>query len=170
MGVSAKEAQKQFGEASKRDGWQVALWALIVVITLTALIGSALGFLENINTTPFQANSIPWHTIIPAALLKVFILSTLAGAATFSFKMLRAHLHIAEKNRHRVRVANSIEGFLAATATDSQRDLILGRLTESIVNHGDSGLIQHEHEGHSATMSGDVIARIVAALPGKGAS
>ena len=167
-GVSVKEAQEQFREAASHDKRQVTLWASLVAATVTTLILSAMGFLRNIGSTPLQVENIPWHAVIPEALLKVFILSTLAGAATFSFRMLRAYLHIAEKNRHRVRVANSIEGFLAATASESQRDLIHGRLTESIVNHGDSGLIQREREDHSPTMSSDVIARLVAALPGKG--
>lgn len=100
-------------------------------------------------------------------LIRLFLLSVIAGLATFTIRMLRAYLHIAEKNRHRVRVANSMESFLQSTVEPEQRDLILAKLTDSIVNFGDSGLVR-EREEHSSTMSGDLIGRIVSAISGKG--
>ena len=84
--------------------------------------------------------------------------------------MLRAHLHLAEKNRHREHVANCIGSFIQAAADQSQRDLILAKLTDSIVSNGDSGLVQHEREDHSSTMSGELMGRILAAISGKGGS
>lgn len=96
-------------------------------------------------------------------LIRLFLLSVIAGLATFTIRMLRACLHIAEENRHRVRVANSMESFLQSTVEPEQRGLILAKLADSIVNFGDSGLVR-EREDHLSTMSGDLIGRIVSAM------
>lgn len=163
-GVSVREAQKQFREAAAHDKNQVILWACLAGVAVVVLICTAVALLKSI-TVPEDPE---WYQSMAPTLLKVFILSALAGIATFTFRVFRAHLHIAEKNRHRVRVANSIESFLQSTRDSSQRDLILAKLADSIVNYGDSGLVQHEREDHSATMSGDLMGRIVAAISGKG--
>ncbi|MDE0623879.1 MAG: hypothetical protein OXH83_19620 [Bryobacterales bacterium] len=166
MEFSVKAAQQQFEEASSHDSGRVKLWTCLSVLSIGALIAAAFLF------TFWGAVRIPtgleWTDALPHALLRIFVLSALAGATTFTFRMLRAHLHIAERNRHRVRVANCIKDFLGATRDKAQRDLILAKLTDSIVNYGDSGLVQYDREDHSSTMSGDVIGRIVAAVSGKG--
>ena len=165
-GISIEEAQKQFRGTEDHDRKQVRLWTGLAVVSVAVLIVCAASFMPS-QTSPV---SLSWPSLLPSALIKVFILSTIAGTATFSFRMLRAHLHIAEKNRHRVRVANSVASFVESAADKSQRDLILSKLADAIVNYGDSGLVQHERDDHSATMSGDVIGRIVAAISGKGSS
>ena len=165
-GISIEEAQKQFRGTEDHDRRQVRLWTGLAVVSVAVLIVCAASFM------PSEAGpvNLSWTTLLPSALIKVFILSTIAGTATFSFRMLRAHLHIAEKNRHRVRVANSVASFVESAVDKSQRDLILSKLADAIVNFGDSGLVQNERDDHSATMSGDVIGRIVAAISRKGSS
>ena len=109
-----------------------------------------------------------WPVALYHTLLRVLVLSALAGAATFCFRMLRAHLHMAEKNRHRLRVANSLESFVQSALEPQQRDLILAKLVEAIVDFGDSGLIQQDSDDRSSpAMSGDMLGRIVAALSKK---
>ena len=111
-----------------------------------------------------------WPVALYHTLLRVLALSAIAGMAAFGFRMLRAHLHLAEKNRHRVRVANCIESFVQSALEPAQRDLILAKLVDSIVNFGDSGLIQHDGYDRSSPISGDVIGRIVAAISSKSSS
>ena len=165
-GISVEAAQEQFKAASDHDAKQVRLWTALATMSIVILIGGACLFLfADCLKMPEQ---FKWNESLPQALLRIFVLSALAGAATFTFRMLRAHLHIAEKNRHRVRVANCIEGFLQAAGDASQRDLILAKLTDSIVNYGDSGLVQHDREDRSPTMSADLMGRIVAAISRKG--
>ena len=111
-----------------------------------------------------------WPVALYHTLLRVIVLSAIAGTAAFAFRMLRAHLHLAEKNKHRVRVANSVESFVQSALEPAQRDLILARLVDSIVIFGDSGLVKHDEDDRSSPMSGDVIGRIVAAISSKGSS
>ena len=165
-GISVKAAQEQFKAASDHDTKQVYLWTFLAISSIAVLIGGAYVFLFADSLK--MSEELKWNESLPQALFRILVLSALAGATTFTFRMLRAHLHIAEKNRHRVRVANCIEGFLQAAADPSQRDLILAKLTDSIVNYGDSGLVRHDRENRSATMPGELMGRIVAAISGKG--
>lgn len=165
MAVSVHEAQKQFNEAAAAASTRVKLWAFISAAVSAGLLAACIVLFRDISEIP---RDVSWEASLPQALIRIFFLSVLAGIVTFTFKMLRAYLHIADKNRHRVRVANSIESFVHSAKTPSQRDLILARLTESIVNYGDSGLIHHEREDRSVTMSGDLMGRIISAISGKG--
>ena len=109
-----------------------------------------------------------WPVALYHTLLRVLVLSAIAGLAAFVFRMLRAHLHIAERNRHRIRVANSVESFVQSALEPAQRDLILARLTDAIVSFGDSGLVKQDGDERSSPMSGDLVGRIVAAISNRG--
>ena len=75
---------------------------------------------------------------------------------------------MAEKNKHRVRVANSVESFVNSALESQQRDLILTKLIEAIVDFGDSGIIRSEKDdGGSPAISGELIGRILSALSSK---
>ena len=165
QGVSVEEAQKQFREAAPHDKKRVWLWAVLSVLASAVLL---IVGIVSIKGGSQMLTEPSWESL-PGAVLRLFLLSVLAGMATFTFRMLRAHLHIAEKNRHRVRVANSIDSFLQSTSDPSQRDLIFAKLVDSIVSYGDSGLVQHEVDDRSSPMSGDLVGRILAAMSGKGA-
>ena len=165
QGVSVEEAQKQFREAAPHDKKRVWLWAWLSVLASAVLLVVGIVSIQGGS----QVLTEPSWESLPGAVLRLFLLSVLAGMATFTFRMLRAHLHIAEKNRHRVRVANSIDSFLQSTSDPSQRDLIFAKLVDSIVSYGDSGLVQHEIDDRSSPMSGDLVGRIIAAISGKGA-
>lgn len=165
QGVSVEEAQKQFREAAPHDKKRVWLWTGLSVLASAVLLVVGVVSIRGGS----QMLTDPTWESLPGVVLRLFLLSVLAGMATFTFRMLRAHLHIAEKNRHRVRVANSIDSFLQSTSDPSQRDLIFAKLVDSIVSYGDSGLVQHEVEDRSSPMSGDLVGRILAAMSGKGA-
>lgn len=164
-GVSVKAAQDQFSNASIDDNRQVKIWSILVVISVSALIGTTL-----LLTRWKLPESSEWPVALYHTLLRMIILSSIAGITAFAFRMLRARLHIAERNKHRVRVANSVEGFVQSALEPSQRDLILAKLTDAIVNFGESGLVQHQIEDRSSTMPGDLMGRIVAAISNRGTS
>ena len=148
--ISIEEAQQQFEAASVHDSTQIRNWWILVAVSMGALIITTLLFL--------LSGSNGTHA---DALLRVFVLSALAGEATFTLRMLRAHLHIAEKNRHRIRVARCVGSFLMAASGPGQRDQILATLTNAIVDYGDSGLIQHGRDASSSTMPGNTLGRII---------
>lgn len=164
-GVSVKAAQDQFSNASDDDQNQVTLWSWLVVASVVTLIITTL-----LLTQWKLPESVEWPVALYHTLLRMIVLSVIGGMTAFAFRMLRARLHIAERNKHRVRVANSVEGFVQSALEPSQRDLILARLTDAIVNFGDSGLVQHELEDRSTTMPGDLIGRIVAAISKRGSA
>ncbi len=164
--ISVVEAQNQFREASTHDAKQVKLWSCLAGVSVGLLIATPLLFMMY---WPLPETG-EWPVVLYHTLLRVLVLSAIAGIATFTFRMLRAHLHLAEKNRHRVRVANSVESFVQSALEPAQRDLILARLTDSIVSFGDSGLVKYDGEDRPSPISGDVLGRIVAAISSKGSS
>ena len=56
-------------------------------------------------------------------------------------RMTRAYLHMIEHNQHKLRVTRSIEAFVAAVWEPGQKDLVLGKLIESVTDFGDSGIL-----------------------------
>ena len=162
--ISVEEAQNQFREAAKGDEKSVRRWWWTAIGSVGLLVIFPLLF------TRWELPAGEWPVALYHTLLRLLVLSAIAGTATFAFRMLRAHLHLAEKNKHRVRVANSVESFVQSALEPAQRDLILARLVDSIVIFGDSGLVQHDENDRSSPMSGDVIGRIVAAISSKGSS
>lgn len=138
--ISVEEAQKQFRDAQTALDRQVKLWSGLSAVCVVGFIGSAIYF-ANIEL-PDQWR---WHVIYHSA-IRVSILTAVGTAAAFCLKILRAHLHMSEKNRHRQRVANSIGAFVESAVTPDQRDLILSQLVESVVQFGNSGLLHREDE------------------------
>jgi hypothetical protein len=161
--ISIADAQKQFNEAAKDLGKRTTLWGYMSVLAMTVLIGAP--FLMMWWSLP-DANV--WPLAVYHALLRIMMLSGVTAFAIFAIRMLRAHLHLAERNRHRVRVANSVESFVNSALEPQQRDLILAKLVEAIVDFGDSGLIRHERdEVSSPTMTADALGRILSAISGR---
>ena len=135
--ISVEEAQKQFKAAANDDQWRcIMLWGWLAGVSVVLLVSAPLLFTQWELPTGAE-----WPVALYHTLLRVLALSAIAGMAAFGFRMLRAHLHLAEKNRHRVRVANCIESFVQSALEPVQRDLILAKLVDSIVSFGDSGLI-----------------------------
>ena len=163
--ISVQDAQEQFQAAVDKGTASAQRWSWIVTVSLGALIGTIL--LLMFCAEPPKGKEVFSAESLYFTLTRLFLLSTLASGSAFAFKMLRVHLHMTEKNRHRVRVANSVEGFVQSAGDPAQRDLILAKMTDAIVNFGDSGLVQHDREESTPTTSNDLVGRVVAALSGK---
>ena len=78
--------------------------------------------------------------------VRLALIGVLGVALAFSLRMTRAYLHMIEHNRHKLRVTNSIEAFVAAVRTDEQKDLVLSKLVESVTDFGDSGILDKDNE------------------------
>ena len=139
-GTSVEDAQKQFNEAQVALERRVWFWGLMGAIFVLVFFAVALYFAKA--DLPDQWR---WQLIYHSS-IRVSILTAIGTIAAFCLKILRAQLHMSEKNRHRQRVANSMEAFIQSAATPEQRDLILGQLVESIVQFGNSGLVQREDD------------------------
>ena len=139
-GISVEEAQKQFHEAQTALDRRVYLWTGLAGVSILGFICVAIYF---------ALIDLPehwrWHVIYHGA-IRVTILAAVGTVAAFCLKVLRAHLHMSEKNRHRQRVANSIGAFVDSAGGPEQRDMILSQLVESVTQFGNSGLIQRDDD------------------------
>ena len=161
-GISVKEAQKQFREAQAEIDGRVKIWASLGTLSVLVFFAVA-GY--------FAAVELPdqwrWELLYYGA-IRVSILTAIGTIAAFCLKILRAHLHMGEKNRHRQRVANSMGAFVESAVTPEQRDFILSQLVESVVQFGNSGLIQREDDSaYRPKMTIDSVARTLSANPQK---
>ncbi len=162
-GISVAEAQKQFKEAADDLSKKIRMWGKLVVFSLISLGVTPLLFHWLWPLSPLPADQ--WPVSLYHTLLRLLVLSTVAGASAFCIKIFRAHLHMAEKNKHRVRVANSFESFVNSVNDPQQRELVVVKLVEAIIEFGDSGLIKHEQDDMgSSGLSGEWVGRILAAL------
>ena len=134
--ISVEDAQIQFRDAQQELDTQVKTWTIISSVSLTAFFALA---------TYFSTLDVPTNigsSIIYFTTIRVAMLGALAASSTFALRVLRAHLHMRQKNLHRQRVANSIAAFVESAVTPEQRDLILSHLVESVSSFGPSGLIE----------------------------
>ncbi len=160
--ISVKEAQEQFREAQAELDKRVKVWAVLGGVCVAGFFLVALSFVTLDLPDEWQ-----WQVFYHSA-IKVSILTAIATTAAFCLRILRAHLHMSEKNRHRQRVANSMEAFVQSAVTPEQRDLILSQLVESIVQFGHSGLVQREDDyAYRPKMPIDSITRTLPTNPQK---
>ena len=138
-GISVEEVQNQFRQAQKGLENRVYLWAGFGLLSVLAFIGMAIYY------ATVEPSQDGWSIIYHSA-IRVSILTAIGTTAAFCLKILRAHLHMSEKNRHRQRIANSMGAFVESAATPEQRDLILSQLVESVIQFGNSGLLQKEDD------------------------
>lgn len=151
-GFSIVEAQNQFNEAStslyhKSIGWGIAgatsfgffIWFAFYLYSHPPAV-----FAGQAGTAP---GTIPQAIYLTA--IRITILTAIGAITTFCLRLFRAHLHMAEFNHHRRRVANSMAAFVEAVQGSEQRDQILGRLVDSVITFGDSGILQRDVEGIS---------------------
>ena len=157
--ISVKEAQDQFTSASADLDAKVKIWRNYGIWATVLMIVVAAGFMF----WPLPGPN-DWPVALYHTLLRLFVLTSVGAVSAFTFRMLRAHMHMAEKNRHRVRVANSVESFVNSALEPSQRDLLLAKLAEEIIDFGDSGIIKGGDDHESAIVSGDMLGRILAAV------
>ncbi len=164
--MSVEAAQKQFSEATEELQKKVKTWGWRAAVSVGVLLLLPIGFMYW--PLPDGDN---WLVALYHTLLRIFMLSAAGAAVTVCVRLFRAHLHMVEKNRHRVRVANSIESFVNSALEPQQRDLLLAKFAEAVIDFGDPGIIKSERdEPPSGTVSGDLAGRILAALRPGGTS
>ena len=158
--MSVDEAQRQFSDATSELQDKVKKWGRLTIGSVIVLLVLPFAFM----LWPLP-NGDDWPTALYHTLLRIFVLSAAGAAAATCIRLFRAHLHLVEKNRHRVRVANSVESFVNSALEPQQRDLLLAKLAEAVIDFGDSGIIKNERDETTSTaMSGDLAGRILAAL------
>lgn len=86
-------------------------------------------------STPLLIAASAYFTSIRLALVGL-----VGVGLALSLRMMRAYLHLIEHNQHKLRVTNSIEAFVAAVRTREQKDLVLGKLVESVTEFSDPGI------------------------------
>lgn len=160
--ISVEEAQTQFREAQNALDRRVTMWACLSGLSAVVFLIVAAYFV-----TIDLADQSGWHVVYYSA-IRVTILAAIGTAAAFCFKILRAHMHMSEKNRHRQRIANSMGAFVESAVTPEQRDMILSQLVESVVQFGNSGLIHREEDNlYRPKMTIDAITRTLFRNPQK---
>lgn len=155
--ISVEEAQKQFREAQADLDKRVRLWAWLSVGSLAAFLLVAF-FLSRVELP----EKWQWHVVYYTA-IRITILTAVGAAATFCLRIFRAQMHMSQHNRHRQRVANSMQAFVEAAITPEQRDLILAELVNAVVDFGTSGLLSKEDDSvYAPKMTIDSITRTIA--------
>jgi len=140
--ISVEEAQTQFAAAEKDHEKHVRIWAWISGLAIAAFIGVVVYF---IRVGPPQELT---YQVIYFTATRLALLGVIGAGATFSLRILRAHMHMKQHNMHRQRLANSIAAFVESAATPEQRDLILTHLVEAISTFK-SGLLHKEGDSMS---------------------
>jgi leucyl-tRNA synthetase len=160
--ISVEEAQKQFKEAQNDVDKQVKLWGWLSAGSLAAFLSLAF-YLSRVKL-PDQWQ---WHVVYHTA-IRITMLTAVGAAATFCLRIFRAQMHMSHHNRHRQRVANSMQAFVEAAITPEQRDMILAQLVSSVVDFGTSGLLSREDDAvYAPKMTIDSITRTIAQPPSK---
>ena len=158
--ISVKAAQEQFLLAQEDHDKQVKLWVWFSGSSISLFLVVALIFLSG------DPPSGEMKAMLYFSAVRITIIGALGGMVAFCFRMLRAHMHMAEHNRHRQRVANSIAAFVESAITPEQRDLILAQLVDSIVHFGSSGILRKEDEsGHIPKVVVDNLSRTITSPP-----
>ncbi len=160
--ISVKDAQTQFQEAQKDVDKQVRIWTVLSVLSLAAFLLVAYYLSRVVLPDKWE-----WQVVYYTA-IRITILTAVGAAATFCLRILRAQMHMSHHNRHRQRVANSMQAFVEAAITPEQRDLILAALVNAIVDFGTSGLLSKEDDAiYTPKMTIDSITRTISQSPTK---
>lgn len=138
-GTSLSDAQKQFSEAEGVYKEQVKHWTWASIVFFVLLVGTTTAFF-------FLKIDPDFYSIIYSAAIRVTILAALGAGTAFCLRMLRAHMHLRQRNLHRKRLANSLGAFVESETVPEQRSLILALLVDAIASFGNSGLLQKEDD------------------------
>jgi len=177
--ISVKAAQEQFEAAAQELSWNSRLWIVSSALFFSALVGFLLvqlwnpptlvrQIVEALNPVPVGAparqpiSSIPVPLLVTAGpfftSIRLALVGILGIGLAFSLRMSRAYLHMSEHNRHKLRVTNSIEAFVAGVRTNEQKDLVLSKLVESVTQFGESGILANQ--GDSANLPSVILESI----------
>ena len=99
------------------------MWAVLSVLSIAVFLGVAI-VLSRV-TLPEQWQ---WHVVYYSA-IRITILTAVGAAATFCLRILRAQMHMSHHNRHRQRVANSMQAFVEAAVTPRAKGFDIGSIS-----------------------------------------
>jgi hypothetical protein len=170
--ISIDSAQQQFIAASISLRRKAICWSTLTGMFFAGLIGLLVAFtyfppplIKKIVATFLDPSmkqaalpvSVPLLIAAGAyyTSLRLALLGFVGVGFAFSLRMMRAYFQMMEHNQHKLRVTNSIEAFVASVYTKEQRDLVLGKLVDSVTAFGDSGILSKE--GETASVPGVVI-------------
>lgn len=156
--ISVKEAQDQFGDATAYNTFQIKVWGGISIVLCLAFIAIVI-FLFYVDVSKESNREIIYHTV-----LRLSILTLVGTFLALSLKMLKAHLHMKQRNLHRKRLSNSIASFVESATTKEQGDAILVHLVESVASFGNSGIIGRDEDVSKITI--DNIAKTMSSVKG----
>lgn len=152
--AALKTVKQQFNTAVEEAKKSRNLWAWLggsaVVIFFILLWLFATLFQPE-----YHNNSEGFHwSAVYSTLIRLTVLTAVAAVVSFCAKMYRAHSHLYEHARHRLRTANSYSTFIDSAKTEDQRDVILSKLVDTITHFGNSGLLQTEDDAiHPSKMT-----------------
>lgn len=165
--ISVKSAQEQFGDAEQALRTKFWVWVFILVASSVGLVCLLTYFLKNpppliseiVSSLSPSSGAKPLPVSIPLLLagsayftsLRLALVGILGAVLALALRMVRAYLHMIEHNHHKQRVTNSIEAFVAAVRDPAQKDLVLGKLVDSVTQFGDSGILSGEG-GENSTL------------------
>lgn len=141
-GVAIPEAQNEFSDAAKSNLKQAWFWGIISI----GFIYNFILFVQSFRTT--DLTNFDTLKLIIFGSTRLTVLFALGAVIAFCLKILRAQLHMKERNAHRGRLSNSLGAFVASTS-ENQRDLVLSILIQEISSFGKSGLLQKDDDSMS---------------------
>jgi hypothetical protein len=145
--ISVKAAQDQFDDGQRDLDRKAYVWSGLALLTFSSFICFTVFLLRH--PPIFDPKASGQLLIVQDAyftILRVAVLAAIGALGTFFLRMARAHFHMAAYNAHRRRVANSMAAFVEAANSLDQRDLILGRLVDAVVQFGESGILDKQND------------------------
>lgn len=134
--LSVKKAKSQLEKSGERHEKQVCFWSVMSSVSVALFFGLVWFFWD----MGFKGTGQVWSQQLYYGALRIASLGVAGALMSFCFRMFRAHKHMQERNRHRQDIVNSIESFIKATNHD-QRDMMLAKLVETVIEFGSSGLL-----------------------------
>jgi len=168
--ISVAQAQSQFESASHTLWNKAKAWGVGSIISFAGFVVFAVYLMHHppasllgtqlqqtaraVKETSGSETQVPISLVVAQTAyltaIRITLLTALGALTTFCLRMMRSSIHMAEYNDHRRRIANSISSFVEAAGTPEQRDAILLRLVDSVVQFGESGLLENEKDSVSA--------------------
>jgi hypothetical protein len=165
---SVKAAKEQFGLATTSMKFKAKCWLAGATACLLCLVGFlfdmyrcpppiilhinealAARFTNSASQNPSTEFPLPMLLVGSAyyTSIRLAVLAVLGIVLTFCIRMGRAYLHLIELNEHRLRIAISIRDFVDAVRRPEQKDMVIQKLVESVMDLGDSGILSKQQDG-----------------------
>lgn len=160
--ISIASAVEQFNTAQRNFTRRLWFWGGLALITFSLVLVCLVWLYKHppllitvvMNSLTADKRSVLLSEPLPllVATAAYYTSIRLAGLGilglvfAFSLRMARAYLHLIEHNEHKLRVTRSIQAFVAAVRTGEQKDLVLGKLIESVTEFSDPGILSTQSD------------------------